>query len=178
MVNRKNYLKKKMKGNFRLIAIVFAMFLYGTGMFMIGHSKGYNLAYNSFYPASIGGGAQSTTPNFTGQELFDAANAHRRSKGVPEIQLDSRFCNNLVARWQALSQPESFGHEGLDEWAEEWLPDGVTYVENFAYGNNPEEIIAKWVGSPGHRLVLENPDFKYGCAYAAQGTGVLLLAHF
>ncbi len=177
MVNRQTV--KKMSVNLKVFGVMTAVFLYGLGMYMVGHSKGYNLAYNSFYPASVSTGSTvSQTPKFTGQELFDAANAHRRSKGIPEIQLDSRFCNNLVARWQALSDPDSFGHEGLDEWAERWLPDGVTYAENFAYGNTPQEIINKWVGSPGHRLVLENPDFKYGCAYAAEGTGVLLLAHF
>jgi len=119
---------------------------------------------------------------FTGQELFDAVNEHRKSVGAQELQLDENLCDNLVERWLAIREPGN-GHKGFEEWAEtEGLVEGglaknyKLLGELYANGTQTYWLIDFWVGSPGHRTTLENPKLNVGCAYASDGTGVVIVA--
>lgn len=124
---------------------------------------------------------------YNGQDLFNAVNAHRKSIGVQEVQLDSRLCDNLVERWAAVREPGNL-HKGFDEWAvgEGLVKDGAV-VAPYSPRTGLSEIfilnattvdwaIQGWLGSPGHKLALENPNVNVGCAYANQGTGIVLMA--
>ena len=124
---------------------------------------------------------------YTGQDLFDAVNEHRRSVGVQELVLDDNLCDNLVERWLAIKEPNN-GHKGFEDWAEgEGLTKDKVAVEPYKTSSGITEIyiqnatqtywaIDAWVGSPGHRLKLEKPEFNSGCAYAHEGTGVVIMA--
>lgn len=124
---------------------------------------------------------------YTGQDLFDAINEHRKSIGVQELLLDGNLCDNLVERWLAVKEPNS-GHKGFEEWAEgEGLTKDKVAVEPYKVGSGITELyiqnatqtywaIDAWVGSPGHRLILEKPELNSGCAYAHEGTGVVIMA--
>ena len=123
---------------------------------------------------------------FTGQELFNAVNDHRKSVGVQELQIDQRLCDNLVERWLAIREPSN-GHKGFEEWAlaEGLVKDGamvdpydktVGLAEIYANGTQTYWLIDFWVSSPGHKTSLENPNYNVGCSYASQGTGVVMMA--
>ena len=42
--------------------------------------------------------------------------------------------------------------------------------------STPTNAINWWLGSPGHKSTLEMKEMKYGCAYASEGTGVVIMA--
>lgn len=116
---------------------------------------------------------------YTGQKLFDAVNARRVSVSAPALELDPILCDNLVERWLAVKEPNS-GHKGYAEWLKsEGIADNPKYGligELYVTASTPENAIAWWVGSPGHKDTLERKDMVYGCAYASDGTGVVIMA--
>lgn len=116
-----------------------------------------------------------SSPNYTGQELFDAVNNYRQEKGLTKLSLNKDFCNNIVSRWEIMSNPNTIGHEGFEEWSHKYLPQGVTVSEIAGPANTPQELINSWLGSPSHRISLENPKNTVGCAYAGKGYGVVEL---
>ena len=124
---------------------------------------------------------------YTGQDLFEAVNNHRKSVGVPELQMDGNLCDNLVERWLAVREPGN-GHKGYEEWAEaEGLTKDGVAVEPYKATSGISELyilnatttdwaLSAWIGSPGHKNTLENSDMNSGCAYAHDGTGILIMA--
>ena len=121
---------------------------------------------------------------YTGQQLFDAVNEYRVSKNLSSLETDPRLCDNLVERYLAIKEPGS-GHKGFEEWLKS---EGIKQDENDNryYGligemyvkdiSTPENAIAWWLGSPGHKSTLERPELNKGCAYANDGTGVVIMA--
>lgn len=114
--------------------------------------------------------------SYTGYDLFNAVNAYRKSIGVREIRLNENFCNNLVSRWNALKEGKM--HDGFEEWVEQvglQKIHGYTEVGELLVGaTTPAEAISNWLGSPGHKLSLENEKWTDGCAYASDGYGVVV----
>lgn len=121
-----------------------------------------------------------TDYKYTGQELFDAVNEYRTSIGSPALELDPILCNNLVERYLDIKTPDN-GHKGLEEWQND-----VRINAKLKYGiigemyiidvSTPQNAITWWLGSPGHKSTLEMKEMVYGCAYASDGTGVVILA--
>lgn len=117
---------------------------------------------------------------YTGEELFTAVNTYRTSVSVPALEMDARLCDNLVERWEAIRNPGN-AHKGFEEWVQaEGIADepkygqiGEMYVVDIS---TPQNAIAFWTGSPGHKSTLEMAELRYGCAYANDGTGVVILA--
>lgn len=127
---------------------------------------------------------QQEIPNnhvFTGQEFFDAINNYRELNGLKEIELYTPLCSGLVERWQVLKDPDTFGHQGFDEWLAKTDPEVKLYVSEVSSSGSENDtldfVINDLISSPGHRLAIEDPEATLGCAYAAQGTGVLVIAH-
>jgi uncharacterized protein YkwD len=124
----------------------------------------------------------STTPtygDYTGQELFDKVNSYRESKGIPKLELDPMICDNLVERYLAVKDPKS-GHAGFKEWVarEEIKENGNYGLVGELYittSQSPDTALEFWTGSPGHRLTLEMKEMTNGCAYANDGTGVVVM---
>lgn len=119
-------------------------------------------------------------PNYNGQQLFDAVNEYRQTKGVPILILDPVLCDNLVERWLAIKNPDN-GHKGYEEWLKaEGISDNQKYGqigELYVTGTEtPQKAINFWQGSPGHRSTLEMKEMNYGCAYANEGIGVVIMA--
>jgi len=156
-----------------IVGVVIILLAYGLLAYMFGHSRGYQLAFSQGW-ADL---SPTPAPEFSGQQLFDAVNGYRKGKGLVELRLNDNACNDIFSRWQALSDPETFGHEGLDEWAAERYPQPYDGGEIYAEGNSPEDLINDWVNSPSHRIMLEG-NFFYGCAYASNHKGVVELARF
>lgn len=116
---------------------------------------------------------------YTGQQLFDAVNNLRTSKSLTKIELDPSLCNNLVERWIGVRKQDN-GHKGLETWLKKenilGNPKYEKIGELYVTATTPQNAIAFWESSPGHRTTLEMQEMKYGCAYANDGTGVVILA--
>ncbi len=117
--------------------------------------------------------------NYTGEELFNAVNEHRGLVGAQEVVIGEGLCDNLVSRWQAVKDEKQ--HEGFEEWIEkEGIQTNYGYyqvVELYIISQTPEDAIDFWIGSPGHKIQLENPVWTDGCAYAGEGYGVVIMGY-
>lgn len=122
---------------------------------------------------------------YTGQQLFDEVNKYRISKNLSSLEMDPRLCDNLVERYLAIKEPNS-GHKGFEEWVKSegimknensdddyYQLIGEMYVKDIS---TPSNAINWWLGSPGHKSTLEMIEFNKGCAYASDGTGVVIMA--
>jgi hypothetical protein len=120
-----------------------------------------------------------TDYTYNGDDLFKAVNEHRASVGAPILELDPILCDNLVERWIAVKEPNS-GHKGFDEWlAGEGIDQNPKYQqvgELYVTASTAQNAVAWWLDSPGHKSSLENKDMVWGCTYASEGTGVLMVA--
>lgn len=114
--------------------------------------------------------------SYTGQEIFDSVNAHRVSIGSKPVVLGQGLCDNLVERWRKAKEGKF--HEGFEEWVKaEGLQTQYGYGlvgEILVTANSPKEAIEWWRNSPGHRDTLERPDWEEACAYASEGTSVMV----
>lgn len=171
--SRKLWLKSKML----FLFIIVLMIVSPVGAYYLADAK----LFNNPNSQQMVQGIQQSIPTFTGQDVFDAVNSYRKSKGVGELTLDKTLCNNLAQRYLDIQSgiKEGIAHKGFDEWYEEYVkPYGNYYVEeDFASGNTPEEIIKAWEGSPGHRLSILDKSLNFGCSYASQGSAVIVLGN-
>lgn len=130
-----------------------------------------------YFFASFRGNAVMWGQGYTGNDLLNAINLHRKSIGLPEVKLSEGLCDNLVSRWQAVKEGRQ--HEGFEEWVDqEGIQTQYGYqqlVELYIQTPTPAEAIAFWSGSPGHEVQLENPLWTDGCAYANENIGVVVM---
>jgi hypothetical protein len=128
--------------------------------------------------------ATQTDYKFTGQELFDEINKYRASKNLSQLTIDPVLCDNLVERYLAIKEPNS-GHKGFEDWLKsegikidvndnsKYRLVGEMYIID---ASTPSNAINWWINSPGHKSTLELPIFNKGCAYASNGTAVVIMA--
>jgi hypothetical protein len=116
---------------------------------------------------------------YTGQDLFSAVNTHRQSKGLGTLKTGEGLCDNLVSRWKSVKEGKQ--HEGFEDWVkQEGIQINYGYkqvVELYIQANTPAEAISFWESSPGHEIELDNSRWTDGCAYANEGTGVLIMSY-
>jgi len=166
----------------RLLVIIIIFFL------VIEWALGYSVVFATFTGKDLftSSPPQSQTqvaplsPSFTGQEVFDAVNEYRKENGVSELKLDEVLCNNIAQRYLDIEagEKENIAHKGFDEWYKKYAePYGYAASENYACGQNPEDIIKAWDGSPSHKLSILNEKNKLACAYASSGCAVLILGY-
>ncbi|MEO6916675.1 MAG: CAP domain-containing protein [Chitinophagaceae bacterium] len=112
------------------------------------------------------------------EQILFYVNKYRESKSLPALQM------NLVISDQAEKHSEemadkkmAFGHDGF--------PDRVKNItaklgslhasaENVAYGElSPEEVVALWIKSPGHRKNIEGNYTLTGIGTAKAKDGVI-----
>jgi hypothetical protein len=129
---------------------------------------------------NIGAYSQESTAKVTGQEVFDAVNNYRKTKGLPLFKLDPRICDNLVQRYYDIVNPDNkyVGHAGFEKWIKtEGLQDeydlAEVYVTNIGAGS---DAVKFWQSSPGHNSAVLG-EYKLGCAYANQGVAVMILGN-
>ena len=115
-------------------------------------------------PAPQGPTASVVTPASFAERVLAATNAERTSRGLKALA-PSSCAAGFAQSWSAhLASVGSLSHQRL-------LPvldgcGGRTAGENVAYGNvTPEELVAMWMGSPGHRANILN------ASYTGMGVG-------
>lgn len=146
--------------------LVIALSIFGLLSILAGAFIFYNIKYVDY--------------KYTGEELFQAINSHREQKGLNILELDPKLCDNLVERYWAIKESGN-AHKGYEEWLKsEGIVDdpkygviGEIYVVDVS---TPQNAITWWSNSPGHRTTLEMQEMKYGCAYANDGAGVVIMA--
>jgi len=98
-------------------------------------------------------------------------NDQRRDRGLAPLALST--CADRFADSWASSQAkrDTLGHQPLQPIATECAASMVG--ENVGYGNiTPEQLVALWMGSPGHRQNILRPEYTHlGVGAATTGTG-------
>lgn len=119
---------------------------------------------------------------YDGSELFVAVNEYRNQIGVQELRNDERLCSNLNYLWTLIREPPKEEND-LERWAAsiDLLEDGTlkdydSLGDLYGSGTQTYWLIDFWRSDEQHRKLLENPQFDVGCAYASEGTGVIVLA--
>jgi uncharacterized protein YkwD len=117
-------------------------------------------------------------PDFTGQQLFDAINCYRKKNGLEPLIMDQGLCSNLAQRYYDSLNPDYkyVAHGGFKEWTEDGpFKRGFNSVSENVHinGDNLNEVITGWAGSPGHNLNLLTTDRPYACTYAIRGYAFL-----
>lgn len=115
---------------------------------------------------------------YTSDQLLDAVNQYRTSKGLKPLVLAAPLCNDLVSRWDNYVKNEN--HEGLQEWVkrtgvqQKGFTDGH---ENIVSAQSVDKAMEWWLGSQGHRLAIEDPDSDSACVYVKNYIAVLMMAN-
>lgn len=119
--------------------------------------------------------------NYTGQELFNAVNAHREKIGLKPLAVDPILCDGLGGRLQTIVEKGGVNTE-FHKWLEskglekDGQPIRHKRIGELSTFKSPSEGINEWVNSPGHRGLLEHPDLEIGCSYANNGAGIIIVA--
>lgn len=160
-INDKHESLARLKLNYFLYGGFFL--IYSVFIFLLGWRQG-NLV-------------QTASGAFSGQELFDEINRFRTENGKAIVSLDVNLCDNLVSRYQMVSQGRG-SHEGVEEWAKkEGLIEKYSLAEMYIVDSEIAlQAVEFWNNSPGHRLVLLG-DYQYGCSYAFHGDAVVIFGN-
>lgn len=134
-----------------------------------------------------------TQKEFSGPELWKAVNAKREEKGTNELASNSWACSIAAIRLNdnlRLGNGTLDNHAGFDRaleqvtkpYEKEPIPKGENplpeyFLEFLVYAYNAEEAIKLWENTMGHKDLFEKQDYKYGCAYAQGGYGVVITAY-
>ena len=110
------------------------------------------------------------------REVIDLVNVERSSRGIPLLRMDVAMMKAAQAR--AVESTILFSHTrpgGLSCFSI-FADYGITMnkgSENLAYGyETPEEAVAAWMDSAGHRTNMLNPDYSItgvGCTINQEG---------
>lgn len=157
--------KSKMASFGKIIAII----LGSLGLIFIAC-----LVYLAYFVAN-------TDNTYTGQELFDAVNAYRDNAGVKPLVIEPILCDGLGGRLSTIVEKKGV-NTGFHDWLEQrglekdGQPISYERIGELATFKSPDEAIKEWVSSPGHKSALEHPELNVGCAYAYNGSGIVIVA--
>lgn len=119
-------------------------------------------------PIAPGGGSPAPGPSAPEAQAFVASmNQHRVSLGLSPLTWDPGVAAVATAHSQDMVDRGFFSHtnpDGETPW-DRMAAAGVTYTaagENIAYGYpTGSAVLAAWLGSPGHKANIENPNFTH-----------------
>ncbi len=118
-----------------------------------------------------------------GPELWDAVNKRRVEMGVNQLSKKDELCTLASIRLnQLLELGKLDGHAGfvplLDRADLKWISEKYNISEYLAAGyQSPQETVAAWEGTLGHRSLLAGGEFVWGCIYAQNGFAVAMTAY-
>lgn len=116
------------------------------------------------------------SPEAYAYEVFELTNAAREKYGLPLLKWNDALTEVAMAHSQDMATRNYFDHytpEGLSP-GDRLRKAGISYsavCENIAAGQaTPEEAVAGWLNSPGHRANILDPDItEMGVGYASGG---------
>ncbi|MBI2020620.1 CAP domain-containing protein [Candidatus Daviesbacteria bacterium] len=95
--------------------------------------------------------------------LMGQINEYRLSKGLTEVQKDAYTCDFASLRAKEISQ--NFNHDGFRNRIDSQTlpyPSYTQVTENIAKNSDYQDVVPKWISSPGHAANLEK-DTPYVC---------------
>ncbi|KKR30610.1 hypothetical protein A2715_00290 [Candidatus Woesebacteria bacterium RIFCSPHIGHO2_01_FULL_39_32] len=120
-----------------------------------------------------------------GPELWEAVNKKRGELGVNPLQQRDELCTIASIRLNELLELGKLdGHEGFSNMLErrsdlKWIFEKYSTLAEFLAvgGDTPEETVALWENTLGHKKLLEGGEFVWGCIYAQNTFAVAITAY-
>ena len=120
-----------------------------------------------------------------GPELWEAVNKKRGELGVNPLQQRDELCTIASIRLNELLELGKLdGHEGFSNMLErrsdlKWIFEKYSTLAEFLAvgGDTPEETVALWENTLGHKKLLEGGEFVWGCIYAQTTFAVAITAY-
>ena len=110
------------------------------------------------------------------RRVLELTNVQRAKAGLPPLSFEERL--NSSARWKAadmakrnyFDHADGRGRDFIDRANDFGYRDWHYLGENIAAGqSSPEEVVAEWMASPGHRKnILKREYREIGIAYATE----------
>lgn len=122
-------------------------------------------------------------PYYTGVELWEQVQKYRREHGVPEFRQDTTLCTIASIRVNQLLDLNNLdNHDGFPPLVQKYQDSGqlehLNVAENILSGyKTADEAVAGWDSSLGHRALMQDGSFVWGCAAANYGFAVLIAAY-
>ena len=120
----------------------------------------------------------------SGPALWEAVNKRRVEFGVNPLSQRDELCTIASIRLnQILETGKLDGHEGFSKLPEsrpdlKWIFDKYNLSEFLVSGaSSPQEAVALWENSLGHKKLLSGGEYVWGCIYAQEGFGVAIAAY-
>jgi uncharacterized protein YkwD len=122
-------------------------------------------------------------PYYTGVELWEQVQKYRREHGVPELRQDTTLCTIASIRVNQLLDLRNLdNHDGFPPLIQKYQDSGqlehLNVAENILSGyKTATEAVSGWDSSLGHRALMQDGSFVWGCAAANYGFAVLIAAY-
>ncbi|WP_037851589.1 CAP domain-containing protein [Streptomyces sp. NRRL S-340] len=116
--------------------------------------------------ASAGPQTGTTAPTAVAAQVLELVNAERAKAGCSALTADPTLAAAAQAHSEDMAAHQNMSHTGSDGSApgDRITAAGYawsTYGENVAYGySTPEQVMAAWMASPGHKANILNCSFK------------------
>lgn len=128
--------------------------------------------------------SQPKIVSWGGPDLWKAVNDKRALYGVNRLNQKDEFCTIASIRLnELLSLGKLDGHEGFSNLPER-RPDLKYIFEKYVVAeflvsgaDSPEEAVAMWDNTLGHKKLLTGGEYAYGCIYAQNGFGVAIAGY-
>jgi uncharacterized protein YkwD len=135
-------------------------------------------------PATAQPRTQSKTTSWGGPDLWKAVNDKRITYGVNPLGQKDEFCTIASIRLnELLNLGKLDGHEGFSNLPErrtdlKYIFEKYVVAEFLVSGaDSPEEAVALWDNTLGHKKLLTGGEYAYGCIYAQNGFGVAIAGY-
>lgn len=125
---------------------------------------------------------RSAPKYYTGAELWQEIQKYRREHGVPEFKQDNTLCTIASIRVnQMIELGKLDNHQGftplVDQFRQENRLTHTNVAENILSGHlTPQDAVAAWDGSLGHRALMRDGAYVFACTAANHGFAVLIAA--
>ncbi|MFC1649348.1 CAP domain-containing protein [Patescibacteria group bacterium] len=120
-----------------------------------------------------------------GPQLWEYVNRRRVELGSGDLELDEQLCTIASLRLNELIRDgELDAHEGFNTLRQrrpdlEPILDSYPNMSEFLAqgGETPQETLELWEGTLGHRAVVTNPEYEFGCIYSQNTFAVAITAY-
>ena len=123
-------------------------------------------------------------PSWGGPQLWEVVNKRRVEFGVNPLKQADELCTIASIRLnQLLELGKLDGHAGFSNLPTDrpdlkWIFEKYSISEFLVSGaSTPEEAVALWENTLGHKKVLSGGEYSFGCIYAQGGFGVAIAAY-
>lgn len=147
--------------------------IYTIGIFLFGWLSNQAIESGPIAPVS------TAQRSFTGQDVFDAVNKHRRDIGIQSLAIDQAACKFIVQRFFDIQKGLETNdvHPGFDAFAFKLAKESpyVHVGEIYTFASSVDGTIQNWINSPPHRVTMERSKYNAGCAYSSDSASIVIL---